>query len=332
MLDDTLDPLKRLRPKTLLEQLGETLTPDYGIRSALEQLDHANSRSALSRVAEETERDSFASFTEKLRKQLAEGTVGGLGVSQLLMPRIGSVVEQLQLGGAFAQADAIGRATDGFWLAEIQRKLRPLGEQQDVIGAALNALRPLSRQEDFHAYLRGIVEQLREAGPEVQKEAEAASERLATRALAEPTPESAYRKFLELLGYLTPIQQFLVRLITSHFFQGLVLLCIAPVADHYEKKWLQDSPQGQLKQANARVVQEVGGTLVLADFRMVIAQPRLVVRESPAAAGKPMGALEFGTAVRVVRKDDAFSLVEWRGEGETVLTGWVFSRYLKPFK
>lgn len=330
MLDDQFDPMKRLFPKTALQQLQESLRPDYGIRSALEQFERANSASSFLKIVQETERNSFASFTEKLRKQLAEGTVGGLGITELMVPRIGTAVEQLKLGETFAQADLIGRATDGFWLADIKQSLRPLGEQQDVIGAALKALRPLSQQEDFQAYLLGIVEQLREAGPEVQKEAEAASEKLAVQALAEPTAESAYRRFLELLGYLTPIQQFLVRLITTQFFQGLVLLSIAPVADHYIKQWLQDSPQGQIKQANARVVQEAGGTLVLENFRLVT-KDKLQVRGVPAAASKVIATIPLGIHVLRVKENDAFTLIEWR-EGDAVLSGWVFTRYLRKFK
>lgn len=57
-----------------------------------------------------------------------------------------------------------------------------------------------------------------------------------------------------------------------------------------------------------------------------------LVHESPAALGKKMGRLEFGTAVRVVKEEGAFTLVEWRGENDTLLAGWVFTRYLKKFK
>jgi hypothetical protein len=79
-------------------------------------------------------------------------------------------------------------------------------------------------------------------------------------------------------------------------------------------------------------VREAGGKTVPESYRLVVAKPALVVRESPAALGKPMGRLEFGSAVRVLQEAGAFSLVEWRGESDTIVAGWVFTRYLKPFK
>jgi hypothetical protein len=74
----------------------------------------------------------------------------------------------------------------------------------------------------------------------------------------------------------------------------------------------------------------VGGAQVLANHRLVI-RKEIDVKASPAAAAKSIGTLNFDSAVRLVRAEGAFSLVEWRGKGGVVLPGWVYSRYLKKF-
>ena len=179
----------------------------------------------------------------------------------------------------------------------------------------------------------GIRDALANPSPELREQAQTVGKKVAAEALTQATPEEALKRVVELLEQQQegPFRLVLISIIYP-LIVGLVLTFVTPISSQLVSKWLEDSPQGAQKQAVEKVVREAGGKAVLADYRVVTAQPALVVHESPAALGKKMGRLEFGTAVRVVKEEGAFTLVEWRGENDTLLAGWVFTRYLKKFK
>ncbi|TFZ08932.1 hypothetical protein [Ramlibacter humi] len=161
--------------------------------------------------------------------------------------------------------------------------------------------------------------------------ASAATAHAALFVLDAPTLEGAYRALAKVLSSLDPVQQLFLTVFIGPLLVGLVYAFVNPIAEHWlKKKWLDDdSPQGRKKRARQEAVAAVGGTSVLAEFRMVSTQ-NLVVRASAAAKGKKVAALSFGTAIRVLRRAGAFTLIEW-SSGDGSVTGWVYTRYLKRF-
>lgn len=145
--------------------------------------------------------------------------------------------------------------------------------------------------------------------------------------------DGAVRALIQQLERLESSQQLLLRMLWLPLVVGLLLDVTGPISEHFVKKWLEDSPQGQVKQANERVVSAAGGVQVLhlADYRLVV-KHNLEVRAVPAAASRPVSALPFGAHVRQVDESGAFTLVEWRSEGDATVSGWVFTRYLKRFR
>jgi len=236
---------------------------------------------------------------------------------------LGSVASQISTSRVLN--DVLGSTASYFWADQekgvLGHGLRGQSAYEKILNDALqNALGTRAFDD--------ILDELREPSPELQQEVVDA----ASSAFLEPTPEGAFRKFVSSLEGLDPLKKFFLIVIIGPLFVGLVLSVVNPVADHYVKKWLNDSPQGAEKQAVARVVSEAGGVAILADFRLVTARNTLNVRESPAALGKKMGSLSFGTLVRYVREEKDFTLVEWRGDDGAVMKGWVFSIYLKKIK
>lgn len=210
-----------------------------------------------------------------------------------------------------------------------------------IDGVVAQALRPAlgsatleARQAilDRIAGIGGMREALTNPSPELREQAQTVGEQVAAAALTQATPEDMLMGLVEQLKQQNgPLRTFLT-LFLYPLIVGLVLAVITPIQQQLVSKWREDSPQGAEKQAAEKVVREAGGKTVLADYRLVTAQPELLVRESPAALGKQIGRLEFGTAVRIVKQESAFTLVEWRGENDTLLAGWVFTRHLKKFK
>jgi hypothetical protein len=59
----------------------------------------------------------------------------------------------------------------------------------------------------------------------------------------------------------------------------------------------------------------------------------LDVWSSNSTKSKKMARLYFGQLVRVVRKKKNWALIEYQDKnGEVIITGWVFTRYVKKFK
>lgn len=72
---------------------------------------------------------------------------------------------------------------------------------------------------------------------------------------------------------------------------------------------------------------------LLKDYRYVTAD-LLNVREKPSKSSKKMGQLRLGQAVRLIKKTKDWTLVEYvrkDTDGEIVLQGWVFQRYIDKF-
>lgn len=113
---------------------------------------------------------------------------------------------------------------------------------------------------------------------------------------------------------------------------ALMSVVLAPIADHYIKKHLSESPQESSKAIQTRAADAVGDLVQLAEYRYVSAQ-RLKVRDNPRVNSPAVAELQFGQAVRVIEKRNDFALVAWSSpDGSAHVRGWVFSRYLTKFK
>jgi hypothetical protein len=319
-------------------------------------------KSALERLQEESLGNPLSRKTaiERLREELLRSNPPGSAFEQLQRDqRLIPVKSDLQrLHEEMASAQGI-RGGEGFGLSlgDAYRQVSALGgwRDQDVIGKAfaeqssqqlkLWAERISTKPQHYESLIGHVVGpglaqtlvqqflQVHAGSSEIQRQLEDIGNKAAAEALTEPTPNGAYRRFIQFLEGLDPLQQLLLKYLLAPLFAALVVAAANPFIDHHvRKRWLSDSLQGQLKQANGIVVSAVGGIALLADFRLVVSKKPLAVRNTPVANAKIVASLEFGTAVRLVRKQGAFSLVEWKGGDGAVVSGWVFSRYLKKFQ
>jgi hypothetical protein len=301
---------KGLVPKSLLSQLQADMAvfrPPHHV-SLVEVKNLVGQTSALQRLQEMVRPAS---------------TLGGIGVTQLTVPRIGGLRSAVEIGRAYK--DVVRSALENHSVEQLRAWVERINTDPAkyerlvgaVVGPALGATLVQQLQE-----LHGDAEKL----PEVQETARAA----ASDALEADTVEGVYARFNAFLKGLDPTKQLLLYFLLAPLLVSLVSSVINPVGDHFIKKWLTDSPQGLQKEAEKTVVAAVGGTRVLADYRLVVAKS-LDVKASPAALGRSVGRLYFGSAVRVIRTQDAFTFVEWGHEDGAVVSGWVYSRYLKRF-
>ena len=171
------------------------------------------------------------------------------------------------------------------------------------------------------------------ADPALHQEVEVALKGVAAvGVVGEVTLQATVSQFVEVIDRTeSPVAQ-------DRLFQILVAVILLilgallnPVGDVYVKKWLTESEQGATKEVRAHVLEAVGSTGLVEDYRFV-ATGALKVRTNASMGSPCVGELRFGHAVRVVEKRPDFTLVAWTSSDGTVLIrGWVLSRYLKSF-
>jgi hypothetical protein len=160
-----------------------------------------------------------------------------------------------------------------------------------------------------------------------------ANERLSA-AFSERSPGITLQKIGELLAALTSgtlslslpgkkyIVAILINIISSFIFTHSV--------DIYKAISYRESPQvsKEVRREARKIRKEV--PFLPGNLRVVIAGP-LVVRRGPGLAASVIGRLYAGDlVVRIKTRNRSWSLVEFQGEdGEVVLRGWVFSRYIR---
>ncbi|TWO68079.1 hypothetical protein FN976_24390 [Caenimonas sedimenti] len=249
--------------------------------------------------------NSIGSYVEQLREQMRNADPYWVTLQQQTMASLGmagvaSVAERLR--GSDLVSDFVGSSAAASYAEQAKSLLDSVSVQSAAYKHVLQDLLPPGSAT--RAYQERILEALRSPSEELKREVEEARKQVAGESMTEGTPEDAWQRFLAKIRGLDPAVAFLLMVVVGPLFAGLVMAVINPVADHHIKKWLSDSPQGQVKQASERVVQEMGGTSLLANYRMVRSK-LLIVRASPKAAGKRFATLAFGTAVRVTRKEGA---------------------------
>ena len=101
----------------------------------------------------------------------------------------------------------------------------------------------------------------------------------------------------------------------------------------YEPLWKElSAPNGPGAKAQIReVARERFSPDELRDHRFVTAK-KLTIRQTPRQNAPPVGALNFGKTVRLLKHEKDWSFIEYVDEdGTTVSQGWVLARYLVKF-
>lgn len=111
----------------------------------------------------------------------------------------------------------------------------------------------------------------------------------------------------------------------------LISGAIGAVMGHYAPTVLGNSPQAEKKAVQQIARAAVGSSAFLLEYRYVSAKV-LVVRQKPKATSPEVGRLVFGRAVKLLKKEKDFALVQWSdNESGAEIQGWVFARYLEKF-
>lgn len=203
-----------------------------------------------------------------------------------------------------------------------------LGLNRYLDASALDAIRPvLNSLVNFDVF-----HELSTASEETREKAKAVVQTVTAAAAQEQTPQGVVQRFISaILLERRPTVQILLLLWLWNVMSSLTQATVAPVLDHYVKRYLNEPPQASAKHVKESAVEAAGGAVLLAEFRYVSAKT-LAVRPSPRANARGIGELKFGQLVHVIRTEGDFTLVLWRsGDGTIHMQGWVFSRYLSRF-
>ncbi|MFJ9502143.1 SH3 domain-containing protein, partial [Brevibacillus centrosporus] len=117
----------------------------------------------------------------------------------------------------------------------------------------------------------------------------------------------------------------LVNVITNHV--------VEPLWEHAKKTVENAStPKEAVKQLNKETSSEIGvDALFMKGYRFVSIDT-LSVYERATRQSKRLSELGLGQVVEILRERKDWVLIEWKYNEEVTGKGWVYSRYLKPFK
>ena len=117
-------------------------------------------------------------------------------------------------------------------------------------------------------------------------------------------------------------------------FVSIIIVFVTPHLEHMQKNLLSQDKATVTKfieREFPKVLPDENKDL-LYDLRFVTADV-LNVRIKDYQRSKLIGKLYFKSIVRVIQKKKNWTLVEWKDQdSDSVIQGWVFSRYLKKFK
>ena len=113
--------------------------------------------------------------------------------------------------------------------------------------------------------------------------------------------------------------------------ENLLVNLASPYVDEYLVKHDYLPKREAVKAINQNVTRQIPVEL-LQDFRFVKAR-ELNVRVSPSRKSPRIGFVYFGEVLRVIKAKKNWTLVERQSEdGEVLIRGWVYTRYLDKFK
>lgn len=122
----------------------------------------------------------------------------------------------------------------------------------------------------------------------------------------------------------------LVDVIKYLLFAGILFITPVQFQAKIDDLIKNESVQRQVvKDIKKKMAENDSDGYLLKDYRFVVANI-LIVREQPARTSKRIGELRLGSLVQIIKKKNGWALVQY-SDGDTMLQGWVFLRYLEKF-
>jgi hypothetical protein len=119
---------------------------------------------------------------------------------------------------------------------------------------------------------------------------------------------------------------------------GLVINLISsqlvdPLFEHVKNTMLNTtSPKEAVKKINKETTRSMGVDATFLKGYRFVSTDTLLVHERATRQSKRISELKLGQVVLILRERKDWVLVEWKFNEEVSGRGWVYSRYLKPFK
>lgn len=332
-IQEMQDLVKRYSPDYQLKELTRQLESDRQIQEILE-------RSVIPKhIQDIIEGSSIATQAKRVMEQyLPKDTFASLGLDN----------------AAIRQAASLDSISD--IVKQYEHHLKPISEHQEILEKlrrrAFGGLSPVdfARQLDKASSAFQAMEEAKrsldrlwptfrdidlgqfDASEEDEQETEQAAESISQAAVQqESLQEAVERIVLAIEAQQNHTVQLMLWLFFRKVVDWLIAGAIGAVMGHYAPAVLGESPQAARKavQENARTA--VGSPQLLVEYRYVTANV-LIVRQNPRARSSEIGRLSFGKAVKLVKKEKDFALVQWTDkESGAEIQGWVFSRYLGKF-
>jgi len=119
----------------------------------------------------------------------------------------------------------------------------------------------------------------------------------------------------------------IVTLLFLPVFISLFMSVINPISDYYVKEFLGSNSKKTENNLKAKL-KETLDAATLKSYRIVV-KNGLTIKLKPFAKSKTLGIVNFGQPVLFLERKKDWTLILWRDEEDSVIQGWVFSRYLR---
>lgn len=334
-------PFRRLQE---MQDLVQRYSPGQEVSELLRRLEtqslvsqHLRLSTLSTQWQDILDRTAFGFQAEKLLDQYLPKNL--LGTSDEAWRNISRLSAALPSAGRYDEL-LKGLSPNQEWLDKLQRQAlgglsaedfaRRFTETSSSLRAMQEAKKSLDRlwstfQEiDFSQF---------EPSAEDEEAVERAAQTITQAAGAQDDFKDAVQQILNAIqAQRTPAVQVVVWLFFRKILDWLIAGAIGAVMGHYAPAILGDSPQAAKKAVLETARVAVGSTDLLLEYRYVTAK-LLVVRQTPKARSPEVGRLVFGNAVKLLKKEKDFALVQWADkESGAEIQGWVFARYLGRFQ
>lgn len=329
-LQDIQAQMKRYSPEQQLRDLFRPFASDRLIRDMLDP--GSATKQQVQRMTEAYFPKTAAAFrplgpdADTFRKALGLDDASRLASKMLqdALPKISAherLLEQMQrqmLGGLSA--------------ADFARQLEQANPVFSAIEAARKSIDSIFgtlRDVDLSAFRETGDENLREAEHQVENISQAAVDQADLRAAAEQIATAVAAQPNPLVRLLLWVH---FRTLLNHIYGGVVSTVIAVAVT----SCMNRMDASKTTREAAKDIKEAARAVVtvpdmLADQRYISAKV-VAVRKNPRAKSPEIARLRFGSVVRVIKKEKAFTLVVWADkESGAEIQGWVNSRYLGKF-
>ncbi|HIF9256989.1 TPA: SH3 domain-containing protein [Photobacterium damselae] len=144
--------------------------------------------------------------------------------------------------------------------------------------------------------------------------------------------KSIDRLALEISKQNDPALQKFLNWIIYPLIVGCLLSVINPVSENWVNSRIQTDKRVVAKSLNHVVRDSSLDQNEVKSFRYVSADV-LNIRSEPTIKAAVIGQLQFSSVVRVIDKQKKWTFIEWQSdESDSLIRGWVFTRYLNKFR